>query len=411
MPTYARRRRRLARTLTLSAGLTVSGAVDAFEFKGYIRSEQAWSNGHSPACFHLPGAPAKYRYGNECQTYSELLGSQERADFGGGTTLTGTAMVGLNDGPSRVPTFTPHHGDMRLPQAYLRLNNVAALGNGRLWAGRQYYRRNDIHINDFFYWNPSGLGAGLENADLGLGGPQLSYAWFRSDGHHQRDYANRHDMQLSGMATNPGGELQAGVSFIQRAGQVAGSHAGWSVTLHHLQTGVVGGKNRAALQYGQGPGIGLGHTGTLTAGHDTRRWRVLDAWDWQSGNFGGQIGVVHQRDIAPAAEGGGQRWWSFGIRPVYAVAEHLKFVLELGHDRVTPDGGPTRHLTKVTVAPVLSMGRTFWSRPELRFFHTYARWNQAAQAAAAPGNPLSTTGVFGSALAGHTIGLHFETWW
>jgi maltoporin len=114
-------------------------------------------------------------------------------------------------------------------------------------------------------------------------------------------------------------------------------------------------------------------------------------------------------DIAPS--GGSQTWVSMGIRPVYAITQHVKIQGDLGNDRVTPDNGPTRTLLKASVALTLAMDRSFWSRPELRLFYTYAHWNQAAQNAAAPGDPLSTTGIFGSSRAGSTVGAQVEWWW
>ncbi|HJU50576.1 MAG TPA: carbohydrate porin, partial [Pseudogulbenkiania sp.] len=142
-----------------------------------------------------------------------------------------------------------------------------------------------------------------------------------------------------------------------------------------------------------------------------KSWRVLDAFDWQATtNFGGQLVGLYQED---RTDSGTQKWMSFGIRPSYAFTEHFKLVTELGHDRVQPASGPTRTLTKFTIAPTLAMGKSFWSRPELRLFYTYAQWNQAAQEAAGDNanDPLSSSGVFGSRRHGSTVGLQVESWW
>ncbi len=48
--------------------------------------------------------------------------------------------------------------DGGVPQAYLSADNLSILNGGRFWLGRRYYKREDIHITDFFYWNPQGLG-------------------------------------------------------------------------------------------------------------------------------------------------------------------------------------------------------------------------------------------------------------
>ena len=35
-----------------------------------------------------------------------------------------------------------------------------AIPDIRIWAGQRYYQRMDIHINDFYYLDMSGYGAG-----------------------------------------------------------------------------------------------------------------------------------------------------------------------------------------------------------------------------------------------------------
>ena len=57
--------------------------------------------------------------------------------------------------------------------------------------------------------------------------------------------------------------MSLGLSYIQRAGQVADAHSGWSLSALHEQKGVLGGRNLFALQYGVGPGTGLGAASVL----------------------------------------------------------------------------------------------------------------------------------------------------
>ena len=60
--------------------------------------------------------------------------------------------------------------------------NVAAgalvLPGADIWAGKRYYKRHDVHINDYYYWDVSGPGAGIEDIDLGFG--KASIAWMRN---------------------------------------------------------------------------------------------------------------------------------------------------------------------------------------------------------------------------------------
>jgi maltoporin len=389
------------------------------QFHGYLRAGVGTSEGHSQECFQLAGAESKYRLGNECQIYSELELDQTLYQFRNGMQLSAVGMVSLQNDLDRLPTFHASSGNpdgsVRLPQSYVQLTNLPGMGDMRIWVGRIYYRRNDVNANDFFYWNPSGLGAGIENIPVGHG-LKLSYALFREDSIDAPNYATRHDLQLSGIHPNPGGELQFGLSYIPQRAPIAGTdgsmeetHSGWSVTVQHVQTNLLGGKNKLAFQYGVGPGTGLSYTGTLTNDTRYKSLRILDAFDWQATrNFSGQVVGIYERDIAP---GGGQRWISTGIHPVYAFTDHFKLQGDLGRDVVIPDGGATRTLVKASVALTFAMARSFWSRPELRLFYTYAHWNQAAQLAAAPGDPLSSTGIFGSSRTGSTVGVQVERWW
>jgi maltoporin len=57
-------------------------------------------------------------------------------------------------------------------------NLIDALPGSTIWAGKRFYQRHDVHMIDFYYWDISGPGAGIENIDLGFG--KLSLAATRS---------------------------------------------------------------------------------------------------------------------------------------------------------------------------------------------------------------------------------------
>lgn len=382
----------------------------ALESTGYFRAGiGSDTEGHEQACFQLPGAEIKYRLGNECELYSEFGANHELHEFGNGAALRAIGMLSLENRYGVTPTFQGDRGDTRLPQLYTEIAQLPALNGGSLWIGRRYYRRNDVHIADFYYWSPSGLGAGIEEFGLGYADLTLSYGFFREDDLDQPHKASRHDLQLAGIPSNRNGQLRLGFSYIDKPSRLPTAHSGWSVTVQHQQQEVLGGDNRLALQYGRGPGIGLGQTGPLDAPHQRERWRLVEALSWQFGSrFNGQLMVAYQQD---RSLDGDQHWYSLGARPVYALTEHWKVALELGHDRVKPDNEDTRTLTKATLALLLAAGRQFDSRPELRLFVTHARWNTAAQDAAQVGDTLSRSGVYGSRRHGTTLGLQVEVSW
>ena len=96
-----------------------------------------------------------------------------------------------------------------------------------------------------------------------IGDLKYSYAFSRKDSVFQKEYINRHDFNIGGFKTNPGGELELGLSFIDKPSSVEDANSGWAVTLQHVQEEFLGGINKLAVQYGQGPGTGLGYTGDV----------------------------------------------------------------------------------------------------------------------------------------------------
>ena len=394
-------------SLCLLAPLSAS----ALEFAGYLRSGVGNSlNGGKQSCFKLPGAEAKYRLGNECEQYAELELRQDVYSFEDGSVLSVDGMASLYNQYDRQLTFQGDNGAARLPQLYAQWSNLPSLNGGSLWAGRRYYKRNDIHISDFYYWNQSATGAGIE--DVLIGGLKYSYALSRKDNLYQENYVTRHDFNVAGFNTNPGGELELGLSYLDKP-ERTDAHSGWAITAQHVQSEFLGGKNKFAVQYGEGSGTGLGYTGDFRLDNSSKRYRIVEFFDWQvTPRFGGQIEAVYQKDFRP--DGGNQEWLSLGVRPAYAISEQFKLVTELGHDQVKAADG-TRKLSKFTFAPTWSpKGPGFWTRPEVRLYYTYASWNAAAQRAANEldaGSALSDTGAFGTARHGSNAGLQVEYWW
>jgi maltoporin len=383
---------------------------------GYLRALGGVnSEGSRAACFQLAGAGAKYRLGNECEVYGELFLGKQMVSFADGASISANAMFSLNK-----PTAynSPNYDtDTKVAQAYVAAEKLSFLNGGALWAGLRYYKREDIHINDFFYWNPQGLGAGID--DVAIGGVKVSLALFTEDNRDQKDKADRYDFQVRGLKVNTNGELEFGLSVIPESGHIhtVVGDSGWSVTVQHRQTNIMGeGWNKFAVQYGVGPGTGLGSTGPLTNTTSDTRFRVVEGLFAQlTPKLGGMLTGVYQKDQSQSLLGD-QTWLSIGGRLTYGFTDHLKLQGELGHDQVRPSVGDTRNLTKLTIAPTLAMAPGFWSRPELRFFYTYARWNEAAaRAANGSGNSAvastASTGIFASGNAGWTIGLQFEGWW
>ncbi len=162
-------------------------AAQALEFAGYLRSGAGTSTGSGPQqCFQLPGAQSKYRLGNECEQYAELELRQDLFTLDDGSVLSVDAMASLYNKYDRELKFQgENNGSARMPQMYAQWSNMPSLNGGSLWAGRRYYKRNDIHISDFYYWNQSATGGGIE--DVLIGDLKYSYALSRKDNLYRRN--------------------------------------------------------------------------------------------------------------------------------------------------------------------------------------------------------------------------------
>jgi maltoporin len=415
---------------------------------GYFRGSLGASNQRGRmTCFQLalPGQlVSKYRLGNECEVWSETHftvvtyagdnGSVATMHFMPTvyipTTFIGYTPTGVINSPLMFTTSTG--ATLSFPNLYADIKGVSWLAGGTAWMGTRYYKRESVYISDFFYWNPSGVGAGIEDINIGPN-LRLSYAAFAVDGRppageasappltSRVDFGLRNDLQLRGIRPYESGEFQIAFQYIADFSNnydVNGNrltHGGWGVTVRHVQQ-VLGGDNKLAFQYGRGAGTGFG---TLAAFyypdfslyHDPSefRIRVVDVLTVQpSGWLGAQVGLVYQHDDLGTA-GTKQDWYSAGSRVSVAFTEHFKLLGEAGYDRVEKSNGAApQFLTKLTVAPAITAGKGFLTRPELRVFYTWALWNDAARTASIDSGRLYVDTLF---LSGSIFGLQAETWW
>jgi len=267
--------------------------ASAVDVQNYLRANAAAnSEGGGQTCFGLAGAGAKYRLGNECEVWSETEfktvvyagndGAVATAHFMP-TVYIPTTYNGYspNNTVSSPALFTTSTGStVSFPNLYVDLKGVPWLFGGTVWAGTRYYKRESVYINDFFYWNPSGVGAGLEDINIGrlfgLDGGfwrdfRVSYGAFAVDGQpsglpqvpSQIDLGIRHDLQLRGLTVGQA-EFQLGVQVINDwsndKNEVTGesnTHGGWGVTGRWIQK-FWGGDNKLVAQYGRGGGTGFG---------------------------------------------------------------------------------------------------------------------------------------------------------
>lgn len=401
--------------ILLTLACTSAYAGDEVGFHGYFRAGAGTSSVKGPqSCYGLGGNTMKYRLGNECDAYGEFGYTKELANTAEGVQFLATVWADVYSGKSDF-------GDAKLgiAKAYVEARGLNFLNGGTAWAGKRHYNRPDIHMLDLQYINMNGTGAGIDQVRLGPG--KFSYAFFKDNditatapsGVVTTESATRQNLVYSDVPLNTNGTGDVLVSLIGAHGGDR-THNGYQITLRHNQAKVMGGANTFTVQYGVGPGTGIGvccarmgPSGSTLLGRDVTRTRVFDAMAIQpTTNFGMEFVALMQRDKSDA--NGSSTWTSVGVRPVYAVHKHVKLALELGTDRVKTDGGPAQRLTKITFAPSISSGPGLWDRPELRAFVTYGKWNDAATGAVNANN--NSGPVYGSRTSGTSFGVQAETW-
>jgi maltoporin len=410
---------------------------------GYFRGGFGASNQKGRmTCFSLalPGSlKSKYRLGNECEVWSEAHfttvvyagddGSVAHLHFMPTVYIPTTAIGYSPNGTTSSPEFTTSTGAaVMFPNLYVDIQGIPWLGGGTVWAGNRYYKRESVYISDFFYWNPSGVGVGIEDIKLGKD-LRLSYAAFAVDGEpvsgaspapslpKQANFGVRNDLQLRGIKPYASGEIQIGVQLIANYSDDPATHGGWGVTLQHVQQ-LLGGENKFAVQYGRGGGTGFGtlarfYYPDFSVRHELKesRLRLVDVLTIQPTPWlGAQATVVYQHDDMGTPNAGDVTdWISAGTRVGWGFTEHAKLLGEVGVDQVKKDNGADpQWLAKFTFAPAITAGRGFLNRPEIRLFYTWAMWNEAARTA-----KIDSGGLYTSTdkLSGSIFGAQAETWW
>jgi Maltoporin (phage lambda and maltose receptor) len=157
--------------------------VNSFEFHGYFRSGAGLNGrGGQMAAFQAPGAPAKYRLGNEADTYGEwiFVNNWLNADRAPGKAWFKTeVMLQTNttnsDSFANFPNGTGND-QFHLREAFIRAGNLfQRQPDAKFWAGERYYRRQHIDIDDFFPLDMSGYGGGVEDLNIHVGRMAVAY--------------------------------------------------------------------------------------------------------------------------------------------------------------------------------------------------------------------------------------------
>jgi maltoporin len=398
--------------------------VKTFEFHGYLRSGYGLnSRGGQQVAFQAPGADAKYRLGNEAETYGEFIfvnnwvNPQHDADK---AWIKTEVMIQANTSNSaNYANFARGIGNdqFRFREAFVQAGNVFESQPGaKFWAGERYYRRYQSHINDFYISDMSGYGGGVEDLNVKVGKMAVAFlAGARPDITTENgNYAKSNiDVRLYDVHA-PGGKLAAWFNFARAKGgttpngTVIPSSNGYAFGVAHQRLEWKGGYNWFSVQYGKGAASNFSTSidDPTPFIKDTKRFRIAEHLLLQTNDkFAIQPVFVYQRTQNGNPREGWNQWLSFGARPQYFFTDHLSLAFEAGLDRTRSGNGQyDGWLRKFTIAPQIGAGRRFFSRPVLRLFVTYASWSNGLRGYVG-GIP------FRDKTSGFTFGVQTETWW
>lgn len=421
----------LAVVAALAAQAASAGAID---FKGYMRSSVGSSSqgGECSSRMSAGGAgfPGSFRLGNECQdNYTELAFS---------------TIVAKNDAGAKFAYHTrmafgvPNEGSYENITIANRENYVTAEGvlpgAAKLWAGKRFYRETDLHMRDYYYWNVSGSGAGVEAIDVGFG--QLAVAWIKSQvDANAYQSANNIDFNLTGIKLDDNNQLQvrAVVSLANptdannKDGSIKADNNGFGGFVA-LNTNLLNGSNKAVLQVMSGSNASpnaawyAGQNGVADnrSASGSTVVRVFDyiAIEPMKDFAVHGLALYEKVDSEAALVAGGktneakQDWMALGVRPIYSLTDTFALQGELSYEqtKLTPKGqaSTTKKLAKVTFAPTFRPAKGAWARPELRAFVTYAKWNKP-NGDAGTGTTFVDNGV--QKTNGINYGVQVEAWW
>jgi maltoporin len=410
-----------------------------FEFHGYLRSGYGLnSEGGQQVAFQAPGTEAKYRLGNEAETYGEFifvnnwLNPEEHPDQAWVKT---EVMIEANTTNSTNSASFPQtvvngvatsggNDQFRLREAFVRGGHF--LGDSQpgaiFWAGERYYRRQHIEIDDFYPLDLSGYGAGVEDVKLGISKLAVAFlAGARPDITTQNgNYAKSNiDVRLYDIK-GPWGTYGAWFDFATSkggttpTGTVIPTSSGEAFGFKFQQLEWHGGYNAFSIQYGTGVASNFSSNGSGTVVQNPTpfinsqaQFLITEQVVFQPNDkFAIMPILVYQRTKDGNPMHPWQQWVSFGARPEVFFNKWLSLAFEGGFDHTHSQVAPLYDgwLRKFTIAPQIGAGRKYFSRPVLRAFLTYGNWSDGLRGFVG-GIP------FQNRTDGFTYGVQAETWW
>uniref|UniRef100_UPI00402AAE60 carbohydrate porin n=1 Tax=Succinivibrio sp. TaxID=2053619 RepID=UPI00402AAE60 len=277
-----------------------------------------------------------------------------------------------------------------------------------IWVGKNYYRREDIHITDWYYYDISGNGAGVE--DLSVGSGKLSVAWLaKTDATTYKDVydgtntvklgstpvayrqAQKFDVRYN-VGLWDGANLQISNLYLVPEEENALVHSNnGNVFGLELTQGFNGGWNKTVFQWGHAAYAGAmmwnGDLSWYDGGdtQDNNGFRFINTGDT---TITDSFKIQHVAQYAwgtKKVDGQDDEKVKFAqlvVRPFLQLTKMTRLIWEAGAYVQTQKKGD--YMNNVNRGQKLTMAygitpdaSNVWSRPEIRFFVSYIHANNA----------------------------------
>jgi len=402
-----------------------------YGFGGYIRSGYGTDlQGQPLDVFKAPNSDAKYRLGNEAETYLEALGQFSLQDEKGAVFETNMRLALV------TPTSNSNAFEttLSLREAFVKATGVLKKQKGAsFWAGQRFIR-TEVYIKDYFPRDMTGFGGGITDISLGrkvkmafyyLGG---SADKLNSDGtvRPTNEFSfNKSTFDLSFYDIDIGfGSLEVftdlsifngDVVETEEGDYIISSDVGWALGLYHGKD-FEGGRNFIQVFYGTGAAengmaiitqpMGLvAEPGQTLSMDGIRRFRVIEDLKVDFSPHFSLLGVfIYQYLDNNMAQNNIINWYTAGVRPVWFFNRYFSLAGEIGWDYTSQSGLDSGSLWKMTLAPQITPLNKILSRPVIRAYCTYATWSDAFMGQVAPNS-------FADQTQGVSLGLQMEVWW
>ena len=378
------------------------------------------------AFYRLGGGESNYAAWNLSRKFNVESGAWAKAYFG----------LVYEDRDARRWVYDTSDKTVFMDKAYVEMGNLDFAPDATFWAGRVNWG-SDIHILDRKYYEVRSPGIGVKGLDAGDGkidlfmmahdtdsdteytdenGTTVSY----DDGARPRthtiglEYKKGNWWIATSVQSNSNDEAYQVSKTIDGNAETYDAKAasfGAHIMLNYKQNdffGMTDGSTRYVAQYGTGVSAAfLGRNGdTNQSNEDGQNYRffidgLTKVGDWDINT----VALIQQKNDVDF-DGSKNTWWTIGARPSYYVTENFAMQFEAGYnwssyesDTQEEEGG----LATFTIAPTLKLKSSFFNRPELRLYATYAKYTGDYTASSLDGFDSDDDSAF-------TFGAQAEIW-